>query len=363
MLFRLLSNLDRNVFEPCVFSLTTLGTLGEKIRRLGISVTALQMNRGFMLPLIALIRGMRAFRPDLVNTWLYHSDLLGSIAGKLAGARGIIWCIRSADFVQEDTKRTSRLVLKLCAILSGMLPDEVVYNSQKGVSAHKRYGYWEKKSRVIFNGIDGDLLRPNAEAKDSLCRSLGLAPSLQLVGMIARYDPLKNHAGFLQAAAIIKDALPEVRFILAGQGVDWSNQVLASQIESLGLQNYVLLLGPRNDVPYLLSALDMTCLSSLSEAFPNVVLESLACGVPCVATDVGDVQAIIQDRQWIVPVGDMPAMAAKCIKYLSTPISSRTNYKMKIRSAALAGFSIAAATSKFEKVYKNLVKTRVIDER
>ena len=354
MLFRLLSHIDQYVYEPRVYSLSSLGRFGKEIEELGILVESLRLDQHFLSSCVSMVRKLNKFHPDIVHTWLYHSDLIGGIAGKLVRARGIIWTIRSADFIQSDTKWSTRLVVKMCAALSRVIPDVVIYNSNKGLSTHKTYGYKEKRRLIIYNGIDKEVFAPQRDAKEHLCQSLALPSYSQLVGMVGRYDPLKNHIGFLEVAAKIRERIPEVRFICAGQGVDSSNVALIDKMKELDIIGHVELLGLRTDIPQLLPAFDLTCLTSTSEAFPNVVLESLACGVPCVATDVGDVRSIIEDEDWVVPVGDMGSMAEKCIQYLQMPTWERLAHKSKIRKQVVSNFDIRETAVKFEDVYKSL---------
>src|SRR5262249_13490671 len=159
--------------------------------------------------------------------------------------------------------------------------------------AYAQRGFASERMTVIPNGFDTDRFHPSTEAKADVRRELGVAPGAPLIGLVARYDPFKDHANFLRAAAIVAARLPPARFRVCADRVDWGNAALTGPIANLGLQDRCYLLGPRRDVPRVLAALDLLVSSSASEAFPLTIGEAMACGVPCVATDVGDSALIV----------------------------------------------------------------------
>jgi glycosyltransferase involved in cell wall biosynthesis len=161
----------------------------------------------------------------------------------------------------------------------------------------------------LENGFNLAKFRPDATARQALCQEIGALDSDRLIGLVARHDPLKDHQTFLRAAGLLSKATPDVRFILVGGGVDDSNPVLAAAIGKLGLGDKVHMLGARDDIARLTAGLDIATCCSLGEGFPNVVGEAMACGVPCVVTDVGDAALIVGDSGVVVPPGDPSALA------------------------------------------------------
>ena len=157
MLLKLLERLDRTKFSPQVISLTDIGVIGSRIADLDVPVEPLGMGRSIPDPIrfVRLVRRLWQIRPDVVHTWMYHADLLGGLAARLAGVPSVVWGVRSADFLCTDTSLSTKIVLFWCAKLSSWLPDCVLYNSQKGWAYHKELGYreqcWAKeKSRIVF---------------------------------------------------------------------------------------------------------------------------------------------------------------------------------------------------------------------
>ena len=158
-----------------------------------------------------------------------------------------------------------------------------------------------------MGGAESVLARPDERA--AIRAELGLSVDDLVVGMCARVDPMKDHASFVKAATLLAEVAPEARFILIGAGTDEPGSALDRAIAASGIADRFMRLGLRLDVHCLIAALDIATLSSISESFPNVLAEAMACGVPCVATDVGDSAAIVGDTGLIVPPGDAQALA------------------------------------------------------
>lgn len=356
MLLRLIERIDRAVFSFQVISLTSLGEIGPKIMSMGVPVEALDMRPGWrsLLGFFRLVRRLRQIKPDLVHTWMYHADFLGGLAAKLAMVPGVVWCVRSSDFLHSGTRWSTRLILALCARVSSWMPSLVLYNSQKGADYHKKLRYRESYSLVIPNGIDIDQFKPDAQARLDVRRELGIPSSTSLIGLIGRYDALKNHSGFIQAAMQLHQMMPEVHFLMAGKNVDEANQELKGVIEKSGLTNYCHLLGARDDIPRVTAALDLATLASWSEAFPNVLIEAMACGVPCVSTDAGDAALILAGNGWVVPLGDMKALADQWMIFLRLNADEKRRYAERVRCHARVKFDIDVVARCYEDVYRGV---------
>jgi glycosyltransferase involved in cell wall biosynthesis len=319
MLFKLLQHIDRSSFEVSVISLTTEGEFGQRIEALGIPVYTLGMKPSApsLFKFLQLVRYLRALKPDIVHTWMYHADLMGGLAAQLAGIRVIVWGLRNCNLSPERTKRSTILVMKICAKFSAWLPLSIVSCSERAASVHVDAGYCPDKMVVIPNGFDLSRFAPDAQARTMLRYELDVKPDVLLVGLIARDDPQKNHAGFIDAAARVARELPDVHFVLAGTDIDTSNLFLTQIIAESGLGERFHLLGRRDDIPHLMAALDVLASSSWGEAFPNVLGEAMACGVPCVVTDAGDSAEIVGDTGRVVATGDMAGLARQIVELLS----------------------------------------------
>lgn len=356
MLLKLLERLDRERYTPMVISLTTIGDIGPRIAALGIPVQALEMASGLPSPFgfLRLLGQIRQFKPDIVHTWLYHADLLGGLAARLAGIRAVCWGIRSSNLDPNKTHWTTRVVRRVCALLSHVVPQRIFLNSATARRIHISLGYAADKMSVVPNGFDLSRIRSDKEARDRVRAGLGLTDDTPLVGMVGRFDPLKNHFGFISAMAMVCRQMPQVRLLMVGKGVDRDNEELMRSIEKAGLLDNTHLLGARDDVPELMAALDVLACPSHAEAFPNVVGEAMAAGVPCVATDVGDCATIIGDTGTVVPVGDMARFAAALESLLKLPRPQRAALGEKARARMASHFEIGRVVRRYEESYESL---------
>jgi glycosyltransferase involved in cell wall biosynthesis len=302
----------RSEFEHIVVALRDDGQLAPLLRSAGIVVRELGIDsrRGAVLGVASLTGLIRKEQPVIVQTWLYHADLIGGIAARLAGIRSIVWGVRNTNLSAAAISRSTRCVAWLAARLSGVIPQVIVCNSIASSREHIAFGYQAAPFRVIANGFDLERLHPDSVVRAATRASLGIPPGALLVGNVARWDPQKDHDNLLAALRSVALNQPALRVVLIGAGMEWGNARLAELVRMSGLQERVALLGQRDDVPALMNALDLHVLSSLGEAFPNVVPEAMSCGTPCVVTDVGDAARIVGDTGWVVPARDPAALAA-----------------------------------------------------
>jgi glycosyltransferase involved in cell wall biosynthesis len=356
MLLKLLQHLDRQRFEPAVISLRTKGEVGPRIEALGIPVLALGMDPGLPNPikLLALVQHLRQIRPHRVQTWMYHADLLGGVAARLAACKHVIWGLRNSNLDAKLTKRSTLWVVRACAALSPWLPHRILSCSARAMAVHVEIGYRANKLQVIPNGFDLGRFQPDDAARQSVRTELGLAAETPLVGLIARYDVQKNHSGFIEAAALIHQQLPMVHFLLAGEGIDGSNAALNETIKARGLASCIHLLGRRDDMPRLMVALDVLASSSYGEAFPNVLGEAMACRVPCVVTDVGDSAEIVGDSGRVVPSGDMAGLARHIVELLSLPPEQKLALGSQARARVEANYEIAQVARRYMDFYERV---------
>jgi glycosyltransferase involved in cell wall biosynthesis len=301
----------RAAWDPLVISLTDEGFYGEQLRSLGVGVVCCRMGRaGQTFPgLVRLLRALRRARPDVVQTWMYHADLLGGVVARLVGCDAVLWGIRCLRY-RSSVGWSTRAASWLCARLSGTIPAAIVSCSARAAVEHRRSGYAGGKLVVIPNGYDCGKLRLDTPAGQQLRADWGIRPAEVLIGMVARWDPLKDHANLLAALQLLVADHGNARCVLVGQGMDPANRELDMLLQKHSLRSRVVLAGARDDIAAVMSALDLHVLSSMSEAFPNVVAEAMACGTPCVVTDVGDAAMIVGDQGWCVPPRDPAALCA-----------------------------------------------------
>ena len=310
-LVNLVTGMDRAQFSSDVVTLVDAGPMAEPLKEAGIPVTSLGMRRGRPTPaaLLSLIRHLRATKPAILQTWLYHADLIGTAAAWIARPELLLWNVRCTDITLADSEKSMRSLVRLLAMLSGR-PDAIVVNSQRGQKDHKRIGYHPKRWVNIPNGVDLRRFHPRDGEKAALRTRLGLRPNATTVGLVARYHPMKDVETFLRAASLFRRNHANSQFVLSGEGFTRDNSILAAMIEALDLSGHVSLLGPRSDIDLIYPTLDVLALCSIyGEGFPNVLCEAMACSVPCIATDVGDSAQIIGDCGLIVPMRNPEALA------------------------------------------------------
>jgi glycosyltransferase involved in cell wall biosynthesis len=345
-------------FAATVVSLMRGGALAEVLRRDGVPVHELGLKPGRPSPraLLRLVRIIRAARPDLVQTWMYHADLLGGAAARLAGRMPVVWGLHNTNLDPRHTKRSTRWVVRACAALSRRVPNKIVSCSDAGVRIHVEQGYAAERFVSIPNGFDTTALQPDPAQRTAVRAELGLAENAVVIGQVARFDPQKDHHNFVRAAARVAGQRPDAHFVLVGKGCAPDNATLAGWIDATGCAERFHLLGLRADAGRLLGAFDVAVLSSAyGEAFPLVVGEAMACGVPCVATDVGDAARIIGDTGRIVAPRDAPALAAAVLELLAPSATERAAFGAAARSRIVAEFSLPAVAARYAALYDELI--------
>lgn len=338
-LYRLVTSLPE--FDHHVYSLTDLGEIGEELIQAGITVSAMQFSYGSP-GLHRLISALKSFQPHLVQTWMYHGDFFGGMASYFAGYRNVVWNVRNSNLDPHLTKTTTRTIARLCGLLSKTIPQKIITCSHEAKKIHEKLGYIPEKFTVIPNGINCDLFKPSSSCREEMRATLKIPQDVSLVGMVARADPQKDFDTFFEAARYISLHSPDTRFVLVGTGCS----ALQSKIQREHLQDKLILLEARRDIPQLLNALDVFVLSSAyGEAFPNVVAEAMACDVPCVATRVGDTSEIIGPTGIVVEPREPESLAQGCLKLL------KEKTLLSPRQRILSLFSLDQMVAKYKALY------------
>lgn len=354
MLYKLIERLDRDRFTPLVISLTTLGEIGPRISETNTPVIALGLQTATPNPLLffRLIKLIREFNPDIVHTWMYHADLLGGLASRLAGARRVIWCIRNSDLSGGNSKSSTIAVVKICAKISARIPSRILSCSNRASKIHINAGYSSNKISVIPNGFDLQRFQPDESARVSVRQELRLDGQTPIIGMIGRFDPQKNHLGFIEAASYIHKRQPKAHFLLAGTFVEHSNAVLSTAIRQANLDQHFHLLGRRDDIPRLMASLDVfVSSSSYGEAFPNVLGEAMACEIPCVVTDVGDSAEIVGVTGRVVEPENMRGIANHVLAILALPREEYRQLACAARQRIGTCYELGSITKQYQDFY------------
>lgn len=351
VLCNLLSELDREKWQPAVISLMDKGPLRERIEALGIPVYSPRMKSGLPSPAAwwRFLRIVREFQPDLLQGWMYHSNLAATLARfALRLNAPVVWSVHYTVASLKRERRLTAFVIKLCALLSSRA-DHIIFVSRTSQAQHAALGYDIAKSCVLPNGINVREFQPSAEARRAVRVELNAPLDAPLFGNIGRFHPMKDHANFLRAAALIARQLPDAHFLLAGRGVDNENLALRQLMTELHLGERVHLLGERRDIPRLAAALDVfASASAFGESFPNIIGEAMACGVPCVVTDVGDCAWLVGATGAVVSPRDAAALANQCLAALQLSPSPDA------RARVCENFALETVAAQYAELYEAL---------
>jgi glycosyltransferase involved in cell wall biosynthesis len=343
-------------FRHGVTSLSNMGAVGGRLRDLGVSVRAMHLKKDIRSAwgVLRLVRRWRTNPPDIVQTWLYHADLVGGLAAVASGLP-VIWNIRQSNLDPGLNKPSTLRLVRLCARLSKRIPARIVCGSEAARVSHERFGFCASKLTVIPNGFDLDAFRPAPAARGGLRSELDLSADALLVGRVGRFDPQKDHRTFVEAAPRIAAVTGQVYFVMAGSGIDWHNTELVHWINDSGIRDRFKLLGNREDVPRLNAALDLAVSSSCGEGFPNVVGEAMACGVACVVTDVGDSSRIVGATGRVVPPADPRALADACVDLLAMPALARRELGLEARKRIEERYNLPRVARCYENLYSEVL--------
>jgi len=357
MLLKLLLASRHSCWEHEVVSMTDIGEVGVQIKRAGFMVHAMGMKNGVPNPL-ALFRLRRLFlerAPDVIQTWIYHADLLGGLTAKWTGGIPVVWGIRQSD-LQTDKFLKKLLARVVNPVLSYLIPKAIVCCAETAQKVHREFGYASQKMQVIPNGFDLSKFTPDLERRLATRSLLGFAEDELVVGMVARLHPMKDHRNFVMAAACVADHFPRARFLLCGAGMTLQSVELTSMFVEAAIEaDRFSLLGRRDDLDWIYPAMDVNVLSSFTEGFPNVLGEAMACGVPCVATDAGDSALVVGDTGRIVPPRDSGALARAIIELLEMSEGDRRHLGRAARQRIQERFSIEMIAARYDALYHTML--------
>lgn len=358
MLERLVGHQSREGrYRHKVISLRTLGQVGPRLQAAGIDVEAMGMTgpAGLAIGFVRLVRRIRKLHPDVVQTWMYHADLIGGVAARLAGHRRILWGVRISDVSPALGVSRSLIWSRwICARLSGIVPRRILYVAEAARKVHESIGYPPAKSVVVPNGY---LLPSPAEAASSRRRmrdELGLDEGAILVGSAGRFSPQKGYRGFVAAAAETARRFPQARFLILGREVTWENAELAGWIREAGLADRFHLLGEQRNVLDWLASLDVFALFSLDEGFPNVVAEAMSVGIPCIVTDVGDAALLVGESGIVIRSGDLSGLTGGLERLIGAGEEERRRLGEAGRHRVEATYSLSVVAERYGTLYDEL---------
>jgi glycosyltransferase involved in cell wall biosynthesis len=354
MLHRLIVSARGGTYEHVVVSLDPVGEMRTRFEEAGIELVVFDFKHSPIAHFFRLVSLIRRVKPDIVQSWLYHADLLGGLAARMAGNRHVIWGIRTTD-IRVGGSSTTAIVLWLCARFSRWIPQIIVSAAEASRQSHITAGYDAKKMVVVSNGYDFLWLKASADERESLREQCGIKQNDVVVGSLGRFHADKDQENFVRSAAVLAQQYPQLRFLMVGRDLAWDNTQLVDWIVSTGFKDRFVLLGERTDVPQCLVAMDIFCLHSRTEGFPNVLAEAMAMGLPCVTTDVGDAAMLLADAGVVVPKGNAVALALGVGKLLALEQGALHKLGMQAKGRVEAEFSMKRAREQFEDIYRTML--------
>ncbi|MCH2244477.1 MAG: glycosyltransferase [Crocosphaera sp.] len=358
MLYKLLDRINREQFDPFVISLTYEGEsqISQRISDLDIPIYLLNINskQEILQAIWRLINLVRKIQPDIIQGWMYHANLAAQFASLLTfQSVPTVWNIRHSVYSLKYEKSTTATIIKLLAKMSSF-PKNIIYVSHISAKQHEKLGYQDSKSVVIPNGFDTEVFTPSINARNGLRRELGLTENAIVIGLIARYHPMKDHDNFLSAATLLLKKFPDIHFVLVGTGVQKENSGIVSLLSDFKLTHdpHFHFLGERQDISKITAGFDIASLvSAWGEGFPNVVGEAMSCGVPCVVTDVGDSAWIVGETGKVVPPKDPEKLAQVWQEMIELGQEKRNQLGTLARQRIIENFSLDAIVEQYEELY------------
>lgn len=358
MVGRVLTRLSADEFDMKVFCLDSCGAVAEQLEKSGIPVLGMDILRRRVpnpLDIVTLAHELKQFRPDVVQGWMYLSNLYGGLAAKLARHDcPVAWNIRHSTLDPNIDSRAMRLTAWIGGKLSRWMPERIVLCAEAAREAHCRVGYAPDLLQVIPNGFDLSEFRPDPTARQRVRQELGLTDNTPLVGLMGRFHPHKDHRTFVRAARVVADRIPNAQFLLVGADQVYTSSDIWSWIDEVGLRNQFHLLKVRSDPAAVDASLDVSVCSSTTEGFPNVVGEAMACGVPCVATNVGECTEVVGDTGRIVPKQSPQQLGEAISELLNLPTTDRIRLGQAARRRVCERYDIVQIVAQYRTLWLEL---------
>ena len=355
---RLVIELARRGHQLCVCSLGEDDVIGRELAQQSIEVRTIGFRKhpSDLLKIGDLRRIVKSHQPDIVQTWMYHADLAGGVMTRWFSGAPVVWGVRQSNLDLHRSKRLTRWVVAVNAWLSRWIPARVIYCAIAAARVHRQVGYVPRSEQVIQNGCDTAVFKRSAGRGGTLRLQWGAVEGTPVIGHAGRWDAQKDYPTLVMAMEKIATVLPEAIFVLVGPGIDEENRELVCLLRKAGLQR-VRLLGVSNDMVAFYSALDCLIMSSAyGEGFPNVLVEAMACEVPCVATDVGDSGFIVGPTGCVVPAGSPDELARGVLDIIKMVPAARRELGVAACGRIVEHFSFERMVDQYEAVYVGLVK-------
>jgi len=298
----------------------------------------------------SFIETVKKDKPDILYSFGTLPCSLAVIAKKHIKTK-IIWGIRSTNIITAYPRLVDWYYL-VQSIIYSRLADVIISNSIAGKNIYIRYRFQKEKIVVIPNGIDTNIFKPNIEMRNKFRKMYGIHMNELVIGHAARLDPLKDHQNFLHSVSIFIKSHPCARFCIAGDGKEKYIKELKVLSQQLGVERNLIWLHTFHSMPDFYNAIDFLTLTSISEGFPNVIVEAMSCGKPCITTDVGDGALIVKGTGFSVPKSN-PEKLAEGWEKMYRKINSVDTSNI-CRRKVIKNYSVTILTNRFCEVIDSL---------
>lgn len=350
--------LNENVCTHGVVCLTGPGKYTEAMQAEGIFLVHLNMSRGrFRISaFFELLLLIKRYRPDVMQTWMYHSDFMGGLAAWFCGVRTIVWGIHHSTLDKKGTSFSTRLVVSVLRLMSWFVPDSIISCSERALDLHVSIGYREKIMHFVANGYDLTRFHPGVGRLTSLSCCNSVPSDCFIFLNVGRWNPQKDHRNFISAARLLRDNdVGSFVCLLVGPNIESSNSELKEILDEYDIWDTVYLCGESDEIHAVYQSAGCHVLSSsFGEAYPNVVAESMSCGVPNIVTDVGDAREMVGNCGWVVEPKDPVALCAAMEKVLKKS-KNRDEYSAlsnSTRQRAVEKFNVVGMVDRYREIWE-----------
>jgi len=354
-LVNLASGLDPHRWDIRVLCTHDAGALGPELERDGIPVVSLgRGSQGMVSVLRALVAEARSFQPQVIHAYLVAPQFYALLARPLLPRSTLVLGFRSSIVDVQHYGVATRMLYRAVEVL-GKRADAYIVNSHRGADLYAARGFDRRKMAVVPNGIRVEMFAPNPSKAAWARREFGCSASDRVVAVVATIEHMKGHEVFVDAAGAVASAAPSTRFVFIGRDSTPHGALIRRRVEACGLTDRFSFLGHRDDVADLLNGVDVVCLPSIGEGFPNVVAESMCMEVPCVVSDVGDAARIAAGTGWIVPPRDSGRLADAIVDALSLPCEERRERGRAARRRIVENFAVDEMVRQTERAYRAVI--------
>lgn len=348
--------LSRNI-SVTILSLSGKCHLDDAFMSIGVEVKSYNL-KSFLciIPgLYKLCKDLRRINPEIVQTWMPHADLIGGICARIFTSAQVFWGCHHADISLRSLKWSTLTTVRINALLSYFVPDNIITVSEHVKTQYSDHGFDKSKINVIENGTDCSYFKKRENARKKLVDELKISANMKMIGFVGRYSFEKRPEDFLKLATMIDKDIGTCHFLMVGDGHDEKNTELADLLVTHGVASKISLLGIRDDVPLILSSLDVLISTSVTEASPMVLIESLACGCPCISSNNEGAKSVGGRFIKYVEVGDIDAFYRETKILLLQDDSARNIFEKKSSEYIAANFSVGKTAARYLNLYNDNV--------